>query len=101
MDWMPFHMESHGPVEWGPHGGDCFARAKARVRPGTRAANNCATPVEIRSTCARARTPSGRQSSALSRRLLADYEGSLLVSSPATRKAGPQVLVVKDYVRAP
>jgi hypothetical protein len=29
MDWIrPFHMESHGPVEWGPDGGDCFASAK-------------------------------------------------------------------------
>ena len=101
MDWIrPFQMESHGPVEWGPHGGDCFARAKARVRPGARAANNCATPVEIRSTCARARAPNGPQSRALARRLLADYEEGLVVVKPGDTEGPASSPVVKDYARA-
>jgi hypothetical protein len=57
-------------------------KCEARVRPGARAADNCPTPVEIRSTCARARAPNGLQGRALVRRLLGDYEEGLVVVKP-------------------
>jgi hypothetical protein len=84
MNWIrPFQMESHGPVDWEATGRRLLRGAKAPVRPGARAANCCRTPVEIKSTRARAKAPNGPQSCAVRGVCSADYEGSLLAVKPS------------------
>jgi hypothetical protein len=102
MNWIPpCQMESCGPLEWQATGRRLLRGAKPPVRRGARAASSCRTPVEIKSTRARAKAPNGPQNRALRGVCSLTTREVSWSSSPATRKAGPRVPVVKDYVRAP